>query len=133
MSESTTAVENYFIVLDRQSRPWCEMSAERNVLLGYAENEDGKIPYKVPDMPASSNGVINFGKPRKEQVWKREPTPHCWSPEHIHQVATEKFMERVGKSRQLQPNIDWHRDEENLSEEQYQYAAREWSRRLNGV
>lgn len=136
--------------------------AERHVVLGFADNDDGRLKYKVPDAPLSDvyyvkpwDGrncnarrleyfyspfegcirmeVMNKDKPRREQVWERPRIPYCWSAQYIDKMAREKFMVRKGKANKAEPDMEWFRNEDDLSLEQYEYAVREWHRRIYGV
>ena len=155
-----TATENFYRVLDSQGTG--ARTAEKLVVLGYSENGDsGRLKYDVPNIPnedtyyvapwdgKSSNprkveyaykpingwiatDVINSGLPRMQQVWKKQELPHFWSLQYLTKVclANGWVVKKAGK---VSPDMDKFRNPDNLTEEQYQYAIREWHRRIFGA
>lgn len=156
---AATMEEKYFRVLSWQGDG--AQVAELEVLLGYAETDAGRIPFRVLDAPPADvyyvepwdgrdpdprkvryftrpfEGCIrmevgNAGKPRMQQVWNRDPVPDGWKPENIDRIARERFMVKRGRNSKPEPDMDWFRDVENITSEMYDYAVREWHRRIYG-
>ncbi len=157
--KSLTAESNFFVVLSRQGTP--DRGAEKEVMLGYSESEEGKLKYTVPPIPATdhyfvkpwdgrmsnvrkveysasyfdgaiSDCIINSGLPRKHQRWNRPTIPHFWSTAHLVRICEQNgwMIRRAGKTI---PDMDRFRDPNNLTQEQYDHAIREWHRRIFGV
>lgn len=154
-------VDKYFKVKSEQGSG--DRVADKSVLLGYAQDESGMIPFTVPDAPPSD-------------VYWVEPWDHDWLSTYPHKVRmsaipvdgwlktrifnhdlpltqqrwvrpdipecwgaeflaerSEMFKKREGKSAKLMPDPDHWRDPDKLTEEQYEYARLEWHRRIYGI
>lgn len=153
-------IEKYFRVLSLQGTTDGRAS-ERDMLLGYADDEDGMVPFTNPDMPledvywvepwdgrnmdirdfqfhykpfagAIRMEVLNSGLDKKDQVWKRIPVPMYWQLRHLSELAMQNkwTIRRGGK---VVPDLDKFRDANLLTDEQYDFAVREWHRRIYGV
>jgi hypothetical protein len=159
VENSATQEEKYFRVVEWQGAEG--RMCNRSVMLGYAESDDGRLNYIVPDMPdkdvywvepwdgketdprnvkyhyrpfegAIRMEVMNSGRERKRQKWDRPPLPDCWT-----NASLARTCFRMGwtykKAGKVIPDMEKFRDPENLDTEQYEYATREWHRRVFGV
>lgn len=113
------AVENFYKVLEWYDRPYGRVP--KVVLLGYAETDDDKILYTLPEPPKKRSELLNHNKPREKQVWVRHELPDFWSEEFLEQEAEEKFGGRK----------EWWQTE--ATPKMRRYANREWNRREKGL
>ena len=158
---SHAPISKYFKVVSLQHSEDLSMVSEREMLLGYAENEDGMIRYTNPDMPLKNvywvkpwdgsnmdvNDIEYFYKPfdgairmeilnhdleKKDQKWTRPVLPAYWTLSYLTETAIRNKW-TIRRSGKVIPDLDKFRDANNLTDEQYDFAVREWHRRIYGV
>ena len=126
---TVTAKDNYWRIDDWYDTHYGRVA--KTHVIGQARNEDDKIVYVRPVPPARATDIINWGKPVEEQVFVREEVPEFWTWKYLNRVAEEHHTIGVGRGKII--NYNWWRNDDNLSQEQWEYKNREWERRLNGV
>lgn len=154
-----TAEENYYRVMEWQGSG--SRITAKSHMLGYADEDAGRLNYVQPDMPpwdvywvepwhgqdldprtvtyhehpfegGIRMEVVNTGLQRRDQKWKRPELPDYWTTAALTRIAERNrwIRRKAGKNF---PDLDKFRDPENLSTEQYEYALREWHRRIYGL
>lgn len=123
-----TAKENYWRIDEWHDMPWGKAPALH--VIGHARQDDDKILFPNPVPSTDITRIANHGKPARDQVWEREPVPEYWTQPYLDAIAEERFKVKVGNKYEV--NYNWWRNDDNLSDEQFQYKDREWNRRMFG-
>lgn len=128
---SITSIDNFYRVLDWWDMPWGK--TEKVVQIGMFDEDIDRITYTIPRPPDDVTKILNWDKPKADQMWQRHEVPAFWKESYLMEQAEQRgFMVKDPKGKSI-PDPDWYHDDTKHDPEQFEYYNREWDRRLKGI